>query len=54
MGPQVGGALFHLVSQFAPHEGRQRGIAELLPGGAVILQGAYVLIKTSGWVILTC
>ena len=46
MGPQIGGALFHLVSQFAPREGRQRGITELLPSGAKpILQGAYVLIQ---------
>jgi hypothetical protein len=44
--PQVGTALLHLVAQFAPAEGGEGGIAELLPGSAQPLpQGADIGIE---------
>jgi hypothetical protein len=44
--PQIGTALLHLVAQFAPGKGGERGVAELMPGSAQpLLQGADIGIE---------
>src|SRR5438874_1828044 len=44
--PQVGAALFHLVSQFAALDRRDQGVRELPPGGSLrFLQRLYVTLQ---------
>jgi hypothetical protein len=51
MRPQVGGALLHLVAQFAARKGGEGGVTQLLPSGAQpFLKGADIVIEDLGLV----